>query len=292
MRSRRIKDGQPVMLLSRNLLLSLVLGLTALTALPAAVSAQEDSTSDNGQQITDTKGGIFMEEVIDPAEERRKEAERKRIRGIDRHLLSPEELKNVGVQMAPSGAIVPLINRDPNAPPIRRNRSVLTSETQPAWTMIPYAPNLAYPQRFPYPYSYPYSGYGRYSPYNAFGPYNRFNRFSPYNSYNPYNPYNTYNYLNPFSGFNGIGSRTTITYGDSPSPQVSQTFTMPPFPSGLPFYNRFNPGFGGLYGGARIGNSFSNFFLPGQSTYSLETTTRPLLGPISRFETDFDDDLK
>lgn len=253
------------MLLKRNLLLSLVLGLAALTALPNAVSAQEDSTSDNGQQITDTKGGIFMEEVIDPAEERRKEAERKRIRGIDRHLLSPEELKNVGVQMAPSGAIVPLINRDPNAPPIRRNRSVLTSETQPAWTMIPYAPNLVYPQRFPYPYS----GY---------------NRFNPYNSYRPN--------IGLGSGFYGIGSRTTITYGDSPSPQVSQTFTMPPFPSGLPFYNRFNPGFGGLYGGARIGNSFSNFFLPGQSTYSLETTTRPLLGPISRFETDFDDDLK
>lgn len=268
MQSRRIEDRQPVKLPKLNLLLSLVLSLTALTLLPEAVSAGEDSTSDTGQQITDTKGGIFMEEVIDPAEERRKEAERKRIRGIDRHLLSPEELKNVGVQMAPSGAIVPLINRDPNASPIRQNRSVLTSETQPAWTMIPYAPNLVYPQGFPYPYS-------------GYNPYNYYNSYFP----TPYRP-NT----GLSSGFYGIGSRTTITYGDSPSPQVSQTFTMPPFPTGMPFYNRFNPGFGGLYGGIRAGNTFTNLFLPGQSTYSLETTTRPLSGPISRFDTDFDDD--
>ncbi len=242
MRSRRIENRQPGKLLK----LILAFSLLALSQAPERASAQDGSNSEAGQQITDTKGGVFMEEVIDPAEERRKEAERKRIRGIDRHLLSPEELKNVGVQIAPSGAIVPLINRDPYAPPIRRNRSVLTSETQPAWTMIPYAPNLVYPQRFPYPYSGP--------------------------------------------GFYGIGSRTTITYGDSPSPQISQTFTMPPFPTGLPFYNRFNPGFGGLYGGIRTGNTHTNFFLPGQSTYSLETTTRPLSGPLSRFETDFDDD--
>lgn len=242
MRSRRIKNRQP----GKILKLILAFSLLALSQAPERASAQDGSNSEAGQQITDTKGGLFMEEVIDPAEERRKEAERKRIRGIDRHLLSPEELKNVGVQIAPSGAIVPLINRDPYAPPIRRNRSVLTSETQPAWTMIPYAPNQVYPQRFPYPYS--------------------------------------------GSGFYGVGSRTTITYGDSPSPQVSQTFTMPPFPTGLPFYNRFNPGFGGLYGGIRAGNTFTNLFLPSQSTYSLETTTRPLSGPISHFDTDFDDD--
>ena len=264
MRSRRIEIRQPGKLLK----LILAFSLLALSQAPERASAQDGSNSEAGQQITDTKGGVFMEEVIDPAEERRKEAERKRIRGIDRHLLSPEELKNVGVQIAPSGAIVPLINRDPYAPPIRRNRSVLTSETQPAWTMIPYAPNLVYPQRFPYPY-------GGYNPYNYYNPY-----FST-----PYRPN-----IGLGSGFYGIGSRTTITYGDSPSPQVSQAFTMPPFPTGLPFYNRFNPGFGGLYGGARFGNSFLNFFLPGQSTYSLETTTRPLLGPISRFDTVFDDD--
>ncbi len=211
------------------------LSTLALISFPGSVQAQSNATT--GMEIQDQTGNVFMEEVIDPEEEARKERERKRIRPIDRHRLSPEELKNLGVQMAPSGALVPLINKNPYAPPVRRNRSQLTTETEPAWMYAPYA--------------------------------------VPYSMYRPY-----LNRPNIFAGpgFLGMGSRTTITYGDSPQPQVSRTFTMPPTPlqTGLPFFNGYRNG--GLYGGFRTGNGSNlNFFLPGISQYSFDSTVTPII---------------
>lgn len=245
-----------------------ILQNTSLTAMAFLLlfqtGALADSNLSTGMEIKDSSGNVFMEEVIDPEEEARKERERKRIRPIDRHRLSPEELKNLGVQMAPSGALVPLINKNPYAPPVRRNRSKLTAETTPSWMYNPYFTSpFAYPGIYPgtYPGIVPNSFPGT------------FPGAVPYSMYRPYmvRP-------NIFAGpgFLGMGSRTTITYGDSPQPQVSRTFTMPPVTPGLPFFNRYNRG--GIYGGFRTGaGSNLNFFLPNISEYSFDSTVTPLI---------------
>ena len=208
-----------------------------------------------GQTINDSDGNLFMEEVVDVEQQRREEAERKRIRSINRRTLSPEELKNVGIQMAPSGKLVPLINKNPYAPTVRRNTSQLTVETQPAWTMMPYNPGFynPYMNRIPYggPASLPY----------------------PNNLYPGYNPYVPRPNIGLGAGLAGMGSRTTVTYGDSPSPEITQEITMPAGGLGFgTFMNSFQSG--NIPGGHRMSGSFYNPFTGSSSSF--DSTVRPI----------------
>lgn len=114
-----------------------------------AVTPAEDA---NGMVVDDNSGDPFMQEVVDPKQQAKDEQERVRMRPIDRHTLSDQELKNVGIQMTPSGSIVPLINRNPDAPAVRPNVSTINQTFQPLPVPVPIvapvAPILA-PQPLP-----------------------------------------------------------------------------------------------------------------------------------------------
>lgn len=238
-------------------------------AITLLIPNSAQSNQGTGQVITDTKGNSFMEEVVDVDQQKREEANRKRIRGINRRLLTPKELKNVGVQMAPSGKLIPLINRNPNAPPVRRNRSQLTVERQPAWTNMPYLPN--------YPYLVP-GGLSRTPrPFLPGQPFPTIPFAAPWNSPGvvPYSMYRPYMYrpnIGLGGGFYGMGSRTTITYGDTPQPQVNQEITLPPGGLGPGFLDSFRSGT--VPGGHRISGSFFNPFTGSSSMF--DSTVKPL----------------
>lgn len=113
----------------RGLALSLVFGIFC----PASALAEDA----NGMVVDDNSGNPFMQEVTDLKEQAKEEQERTRIRPIDRHTLSDQELKNVGIQMTPSGSIVPLINRNPAAPAVRPNVSTINQTFQPLPVPVP-----------------------------------------------------------------------------------------------------------------------------------------------------------
>ncbi|MGD9679607.1 MAG: hypothetical protein AB7W16_00370 [Candidatus Obscuribacterales bacterium] len=100
---------------------------------PTATSAEDA----NGMVVDDNSGSPFMQEVVDPKQQAKEEQERIRMRPIDRHTLSDQELKNVGIQMTPSGSIVPLINRNPAAPAVRPNVSTINQTFQPLPVPVP-----------------------------------------------------------------------------------------------------------------------------------------------------------
>ena len=238
-------------------------------ALLTAQNATAQTNQGTGQVITDTNGNSFMEEVIDVNQQKKEEANRKRIRRINRRLLSPQELKNVGVQMAPSGKIIPLINRNPNAPPVRRNRSQLTVEQQPAWMNMPFLPN--------YPYLVPGGLSRNPRPFLPGQPFVTTPFATPWNypGIVPYSMYRPYMYrpnIGFGGGFYGMGSRTTITYGDTPQPQVSQEITLPPGGLGPGFLDSFRSGT--VPGGHRISGSFFNPFTGSSSMF--DSTVKPL----------------
>lgn len=111
----------------------LALSLAFSILFPAATLAEDAS----GMVVDDNGGNPFMQEVVDPKQQAKEEQERTRIRPIDRRRLSDQELNNVGVQMTPSGSIVPLINRNPAAPAVRPNVSTIDQTFQPIAVPVP-----------------------------------------------------------------------------------------------------------------------------------------------------------
>lgn len=116
-----------------NALGGLALSLAFSILFPAATLAEDAS----GVVVDDNSGNPFMQEVLDPKQQAKEEQERTRIRPIDRRRLSDQELNNVGVQMTPSGSIVPLINRNPDAPAVRPNVSTIDQTFQPIAVPVP-----------------------------------------------------------------------------------------------------------------------------------------------------------
>lgn len=192
-----------------------------------------------GQVIEDGSGNSFMEEVIDPNQKIKDEIERERAkqsRSVDRHLLNPDELSNVNMQVTKSGQLIPLINRNATGP-VQENTSRMEvyNETLPMvpiatpYGVMPYNPYTAAPV---YPYN-PYNAYTPYNPYNAYQPYMPFNPMyaNPFyarplaNIYQPY-PYNPY--------YSGLGGLQTQIYS-SPSYLTTNTsvFTDPSKPGSI-----------------------------------------------------------
>lgn len=132
-----------------------------------------------GQSIQDGTGNSFMDEVIDPHQKIKDEIERERAkqnRSLDRHLLDPNELRNVNMQVTKSGQLIPLINRNATSP-VQQNTSNMEvhNETLPLLPIAtpygivpynPYVPTSPYYARplpniyQPYPYNPYYSGSG------------------------------------------------------------------------------------------------------------------------------------
>lgn len=166
-------------------------------------SAQaDDIASGGGQTIDDGAGNTFMEEVIDPKQKIKEEIEREHARtnrSIDRHILSPEELSNVGMQVTKSGSLIPLIRKNANGP-VQQNSSNMEVYNE-------YLPQV-------YPVAIPNLGPGGYygNPYSVYQPYN------PYNAYQPYMPY-AHAYANP--------------YYARPVPNIYQPYPYNPYYSGL-----------------------------------------------------------
>lgn len=192
-----------------------------------------------GQVIEDGSGNSFMEEVIDPNQKIKDEIENERAkqnRSLDRHLLNPDELSNVNMQVTKSGQLIPLINRNATGP-VQENTSRMEvyNETLPMipiatpYGVMPYNPYSAAPSL---PYN-PYGGYGAYNPYNAYQPYMPFTPMyaNPFyarpfpNIYQPY-PYTPY--------YNGLGGLQTQIYS-SPSYLSTNTsvFTDPSKPGSM-----------------------------------------------------------
>lgn len=258
---------------NKHLILNSILLLSILHLCSGVPKANCQGT---GQVIEDGSGNVFMEEVVDEKQQRKEEAERKRIRRINRRLLSPEEMRNVRIQMAPSGKLVPLINKNPNAPLIRRNVSKLTTEVQPAWRNLPYGypgmynpyfrnPNLPRLPASTLP-GLVYPG-GVFNPALGF-PFNRPGAI-PYGFARPY-------FSRPMiglgSGLMGLGSRTTVTYGGGANPTISQDITMPPGGLASPFLNSFRSGY--VPGGHSMSGSFFNPFTGSSSSF--DSTVRPI----------------
>lgn len=98
-----------------------------------------EAKAELGMSINSSSGdNVFMEEILDEEEVEKQKEELNKPRPINRRPLTPGELSNVGVQMTPSGAIVPLIKR--NAPPVQIPSSEIstTFEVIPAIPVIPY----------------------------------------------------------------------------------------------------------------------------------------------------------
>jgi len=214
------------------------LALAAIILGTSAILPCHADTIDPGKGITidDGSGNSFMEEVIDPNQKIKDEIERERAkqnRSLDRHLLNPDELSNVNMQVTKSGQLIPLINHNATSP-VQENtsRMEIYNETLP---MIPVAT----------PYGVmPYNPYGpAFNPYSvAPMPYNPYGAYQPYMPYNPMyanpfyarpfaNVYQPYPY-NPF--YNGLGGLQTQMYS-SPSYLSTNTsvFTDPSKPGSV-----------------------------------------------------------
>ena len=234
--------------------------------------------ADTGQQIDDSSGGLFMEEVVDPEEQRKQQEELNRKSAINRRRLSDEELRNIGVQMSPSGSIVPIIKR--GAPPVQQQGSTIQSYNE-----LPYGYTLAVPTPLN-PYTGlpgiipgPYQNSALYNPfgYPGFGyPGFRYPGFG-YPSY----PYPSYPYPGQFgqrgfvTGFGSIPTTTLENFGSQSfdlaggGTQITTKGTI----SRSPFWNGVfgrTPGPGGRYFG---GGSFS---LPTETEFESTTTFQPI----------------
>ena len=177
---------------------------SAMSALPALADDQNDAIG-----IMDEKGGLFMEEVIDPRVKKKKVAP------------VPIDLSRVNVNVSPQGQIIPLINNPGSALDGGMHPEGVTpygSTTQVTRELLP-----GYPVQF-FP-TYPmYGGYGGYYPRPGLS----FNigRFSgwlggtgygaPY--INPYtNPY-TSPFANPYYGYNPVFSNPGAVFAPPGAP--------------------------------------------------------------------------
>ncbi|MBX9695465.1 MAG: hypothetical protein K2Z81_23975 [Cyanobacteria bacterium] len=123
----------------------------------SSLSATPAYCQDGGQLIETSSGDAFMEEVVDPNDQQRRQEELTRRPKLDRHPLSPEELQNLGVQVNSHGNLIPLINR--GAPPVQEQMSTVTSYEEPWWNFAPvvWGPTPGYPGG---PFNYPYAQIG------------------------------------------------------------------------------------------------------------------------------------
>ncbi|MDZ4834645.1 MAG: hypothetical protein SGJ27_12775 [Candidatus Melainabacteria bacterium] len=96
-----------------------------------------------GQKVEDNTGNMFMEEVIDGDKWKQEELQRKKKSNLERSRPTDAQLQNVGVQVTPSGSIIPLINR--GAPPVREMGTTFTSSFQPLYPGYVVVPGNPYP---------------------------------------------------------------------------------------------------------------------------------------------------
>lgn len=103
--------------------------LFALLSLGSFGAANADNLP--GQKVEDDTGNVFMEEVIDSDKHKQEELERKKKSNLERARPTDAQLQNVGVQVTPSGSIIPLINR--GAPPVKEMGTRFTSSFEPIY---------------------------------------------------------------------------------------------------------------------------------------------------------------
>lgn len=116
-----------------------------------------------GQKVEDNKGSVFMEEVIDSEKFKQEELQRNKKSTLERSRPTDAQLQNVGVQVTPSGSIIPLINR--GAPPVKDMGTTFTSSFEPmypGYVVVPANPLM--PQN-----GIPYGGIAPYA-HGVYGP--------------------------------------------------------------------------------------------------------------------------
>lgn len=272
-----------------------------LVAQSGPATAQNKSGEVPGQVVEDNSGNVFMQEVIDLDKFQQEENEHKKRSNLERRPLTNEELRNVGMQITPSGSLIPLINRD--APPIREMGTRFTSSFEPLYPAYMVGPGLApygYPGGMPYgypgrPYGYPGVPYGYpATPFGmpGFGGYPMFgmpfgNPFfgSPfgYGFGQPWLPrmpgLTTAPYSVPPYGFgNSLIIPPSYSYTwqsttSSPQPQSSATFSTGSSMLSRPFWNGYS---GSTIGGLQSGYRGSTLGRPSSIQYDSSTTFTPI----------------
>lgn len=123
----------------------------------ATLAANEVTPSQGGagQTIEDASGNPFMEEVIDMNKWNEEEAQRKKKSNLERPRLTEKQLMDNGLQMTPSGNLIPLINR--GAPPIQQMGTRFTQTVEPIYPGYVVSP---VPPAYNNPYMPGYSPFG------------------------------------------------------------------------------------------------------------------------------------
>jgi hypothetical protein len=115
--------------------------LLTLLALNSIASATAENLP--GQKVEDNTGSVFMEEVLDSEKVKQEEQRLKKKSTLERARPTDEQLQNVGVQVTPSGSIIPLINR--GAPPVKQMGTQMTSSFEPLYPGYVVLPGRPYP---------------------------------------------------------------------------------------------------------------------------------------------------
>lgn len=112
---------------SQTTLIRSLIALIALSSYNTAVNAENLP----GQKVEDNSGNLFMEEVVDTEKAKQEELRLKKKSSLERSRPTDAQLQNVGVQVTPSGSIIPLINR--GAPPVKQMGTRFTSSFEPIY---------------------------------------------------------------------------------------------------------------------------------------------------------------
>ncbi len=242
----------------------------------SSVSLSPGYCQSGGQTIESTGGNDFMDEVIDPKEQQRRQEEMLRKPKLDRHQLSAQELQNLGVQVNSQGHIIPLIRR--GAPPVLQQSSTVTAYDEPWWNFTPtvWGPDGPYPAA---QFGTPFSQFGGWQPNfggwqpNSMSPWNR-PLWGPFGSPIMQTPWGG-GYAPQFSlGFNSgmpsvsgpVNSYTNILPDGSTQISTSGSLLRGPFWNG---FLGSGPA-GNLVGGG-------SFTLPTVSEFDSTTTITPLI---------------
>jgi len=280
----------------------------------AAANEMTPSQGGPGQVVEDNSGNMFMEEVVDVDKWNQEEAARKKKSNLERQRLSDKMLMDNGLQVTPSGSLVPLINR--GAPPVQQMGTRFTSSFEPIYPAyivgpgfmppgpIPYAPPTM-PSAMPYtglPYGNPIIGFPFGNPYTGLPFYSGLPSYSglPYYAGRPFysgfnggflgglfnRPFYGAPYMTPYAGYGGYYPSTLVvppsysyTWESTPGQPTTPPATFSSSGSVLsrPFWNGYigNGPFGGLQAGGAFG-------LPTETQYDSSTTFTPIPPSFSR----------
>lgn len=141
----------------------IIAGLFATQCVKSASAAEVTPSSGGpGQVIEDNSGNMFMEEVVDENKWQEEEAQRKKKSNLERRRLTEKELIDNGLQVTPSGNLIPLINK--GAPPIQQMGTRFTSSFEPLYPAY-VVPGAVSPLPLPFNPGMPWNGSNTGVPY-------------------------------------------------------------------------------------------------------------------------------